>query len=513
MGVRSRFAELLAQVPAAARAVESDGGVWHTWQQFQTEAHDLDALLTPLGLGDGARVGVVIENRPEHVGALVALLASGRCVVTLSPLQPPERLAADIRRSKVPVVVAAPDVLARTGVREAVEPTGVAVALAPDGALTCLGGEVRGMGEGSTHNPGTVIEMLTSGTTGPPKRIHLSDDQFDKGVGSMVALPKDGLLRGGVTIVVAPLVHIGGFWGALAPLYAGRRLCLLTRFEVDKWADAIERHRPPAASIVPAAVRAVLEADVPAERLSSLQVITCGTAYCPPELADEFFRTYGVRVLMTYGATEFAGAIAAWTKSLHEKWWTAKAGSAGRATPGVELRIVGPDGGPVPAGEPGTLEVRSAQSPMGADAWVRTSDLARIDEDGFLFVLGRTDDAIVRGGFKVQPATVAKALERHPAVREAAVAPFPDARLGHVPVAGVQVDPGMPRPDSAELAALCREVLTPYEVPVHVSVFDELPRTPSAKVSRVDLVALIEQDMSEARAAEAGGPRDRADRV
>ncbi|WP_242423828.1 class I adenylate-forming enzyme family protein, partial [Frankia sp. EI5c] len=299
------------------------------------------------------------------------------------------------------------------------------------------------------------------------------------------------LFRGGVTIVATPMVHIGGFWGAVSTLYTGRRIVLFPRFELDSWLDAVERHRPAAAGVVPAGLRAILAAEVPADRLASLRVILSGTTFCPPELVDAMLQRYGIRVLPTYGATEFAGAIALWTAQLHEKYWATKAGAAGRPVPGVELRVTGAGGAVLPVGEQGVLEVRSAQSPVGAQAWQSTSDLASIDADGFLWIHGRADDAIVRGGFKVQPETVREALERHPAVREAAVAPLPDERLGFVPVAAVEIEPGA-EVDGAELRRFCRDVLLPYEVPVHVIVLDELPRTPSYKVSRIELLELVE---------------------
>jgi acyl-CoA synthetase (AMP-forming)/AMP-acid ligase II len=132
---------------------------------------------------------------------------------------------------------------------------------------------------------------------------------------------------------------------------------------------------------------------------------------------------------------------------------------------------------------------------------VRTSDLARLDEDGFVWIHGRADDAIILGGFKIQPEQVRQALERHPAVQEAAVAALPDARLGHVPVAAVEVRPGLKPPSEEELVASCREVLTPYEVPVHIVIVDALPRTPSSKVSRVDLVDLVRASLADDGAA------------
>ncbi|MFG3293926.1 class I adenylate-forming enzyme family protein [Streptomyces sp. NPDC048179] len=488
MGIRDRLSRLLGEAAADAQAIEYDGE-WWTWGQVRATAGAVTALLDEAGLPPGGRVGVVLENRPEHVAVVAAVIASGRCLVMLSPLQPAERLAADVERCAPPVVVAGAEPLARAGVSAAVTAHGVALELGPDGTVRPAGGSAPA---DAPANPDVAVEMLTSGTTGPPKRIHLRIAQLDHALVSGGQTPKaERLLSASASLVSSPLVHIGGLWRALACLATGRRMLLMPKFAVEPWAAAVERHRLRAASLVPAAIRAVLDAGVPKERLASLQVVTSGTAPCPAELADAFHRTYGVPVLMTYGATEFAGAVAGWTLPLHERWWRRKAGSAGRAFDGVELRVSGEDGAELPAGRTGRLEVRTEQSTHGGRVWVRTSDLARIDADRFVWIEGRADDAIIRGGFKVQPETVARVLESHPAVREAAVAGLPDARLGEVPVAAVEAEPARPAPDPAELVALCRGRLTPYEVPAHIVVLGALPRTPSGKVSRVELLGLV----------------------
>jgi acyl-CoA synthetase (AMP-forming)/AMP-acid ligase II len=480
--------QLLQEAPPDADAIEFED-VWWSWGRLQVTAAAVRAAVDAAGLGPGARIGVVLENRPEHVAAVVAVLASDRCVVTLSPLQPPERLAADVGRSAPPVLLASPEVLARPGVREAA--TGLVLELRPDGGVVEAGGTAPAQ---PPANPGVAVEMLTSGTTGPPKRVHLTDAQLEAGFRSGgIRTPREGLFGPGVGIVNTPMVHIGGLWGVLAGFYSGRRMALMPRFTLESWISAVERHRPIAGGLVPAAMRTVIEADVPADKLASLRVVTSGTAPCPPELADAFQRRYGIRVLMTYGATEFAGAVAGWTLPLNLEWWDRKKGSAGRPFPGCELRVTSPEGEELPPGTVGTLEIRTAQSPAGDAGWQPTSDLAEIDEDGFVWIRGRADDAIIRGGFKVHPDTVRQALERHPAVREAAVAPLPHPRLGQVPVAAVELRTGVLPPEEDELVALCREQLTPYEVPVRVLVVDELPRTPSQKVSRADLVALFEE--------------------
>jgi acyl-CoA synthetase (AMP-forming)/AMP-acid ligase II len=341
--------------------------------------------------------------------------------------------------------------------------------------------------------------MLTSGTTGPPKRVPLTYDTLLRvlaGAKYYERNPDEDLrLRSGVVIVNSPLVHLGGLFRVLQCVNDGRAFCLLERFRVDEWADAVRRHRPLTVSLVPAALRMVLEAALDPADLASVRSVVSGTAPLAPEDADAFFARYGAPVLVSYAATEFGGAVAGWNLSDHQEFWTAKRGSVGRAHPGCELRVVDADSGaPLAAGEEGLLEVRTRL--LGDDAgWVRTTDVARIDSDGFVYILGRADEAIIRGGFKVRPEDVRAALERDPRVRGAAVVGRPDARLGAVPVAAVELRPGATPFSSDELLAEAAKVLARYELPDEVRFVDALPRTPAGKV-----------DLGAVRALFASGP-------
>jgi long-chain acyl-CoA synthetase len=196
-----------------------------------------------------------------------------------------------------------------------------------------------------------------------------------------------------------------------------------------------------------------------------------------------------IPVLPSYGATEFAGGVAGWTLPLYREWGESKRGSVGRPQPGRELRIVHVDGEPLPTNEVGLIEVRSS----GGGEWRRTTDLGRIDEDGFLWIAGRNDDAILRGGFKIMPNDVAKALKAHPEVRDACVVGLPDARLGHVPVAAVELRDGAVV-DEEGLRQFAREHLTGYQVPVKIRIVAALPRTPSLKADRPAVRALFAND-------------------
>jgi acyl-CoA synthetase (AMP-forming)/AMP-acid ligase II len=215
--------------------------------------------------------------------------------------------------------------------------------------------------------------------------------------------------------------------------------------------------------------------------------VVSGTAPLDPDLAEAFTKRYGVPVLTSYAATEFGGGVAGWNLKDYQQYASLKRGSVGRAHAGCALRVVDEaTGAPLPNGDVGLLEVRTDQ--IDAAQWIRTTDLARLDDDGFLWIMGRADQTILRGGFKVQPETVRVALLRHPAIVDAVVFGVDDDRLGQVPVAVVQPGAGESITD-AEVVEHARGLLAPYEVPVTVAVVDALPRTPSQKV---DLAATRE---------------------
>jgi acyl-coenzyme A synthetase/AMP-(fatty) acid ligase len=334
---------------------------------------------------------------------------------------------------------------------------------------------------------GVAVRMLTSGTTGPPKRIDLTYDMLARSVigTDFDAAPSPTEPRRGVAIVNAPLVHIGGVFRVLQCVCQARSFALLDRFELDIWADAVRRHRPLAVSLVPAALRTVLHSDLSPDDLQSIRAVTSGTAPLSADDADAFTDRFGIPVLTSYAATEFGGGVAGWSLRDYQKYWHAKRGSVGRATLGAQLRVVDDNGTPVADNEPGLLEVRPGQLGPAGD-WMRTTDMARIDADGFLWILGRADQAIIRGGFKVMPDDVRSALESHPAVQGAAVVGRPDERLGETPVAMVELR------ESIEVASLLdhlRTRLARYEIPTDIAIVEQIPRTPSGKA---DLTAVRE---------------------
>jgi acyl-CoA synthetase (AMP-forming)/AMP-acid ligase II len=234
----------------------------------------------------------------------------------------------------------------------------------------------------------------------------------------------------------------------------------------------------------------LLDADVSEKDLASLDFLISASGPLDPETRDEFEARYGIPVKLAYGATEFAGSLCAWTPEMDREFGVSKRDSVGRALPDTRLRIVDPEtGAELRTGERGLLEAKIAAI---SDDWIRTTDIASIDEDGFVTLHGRADGAINRGGFKVLPETVRRVLISHPAVRDACVVGVPDARLGQVPFAAVEAVPGGPVPSDDELKDLVRQSLPVYNVPVAFAVVDELPRNPALKVSLPAVAALYE---------------------
>ena len=486
----ARLARMLTLDPGA-QVIEFHGN-WSTWGQLAATA---DAVREHIP-GPGTRVGVLLRNSPAHVGLLAGLLLAGACVVTVNPGRGEDRVRADVAGLGVPVLAGTPADLADLA---GLAPAGAGQLLLSVTALgepvTMAGGDTAlGAGEAAASRPAVAVEMLTSGTTGPPKRVPLGYEMLTRVLlgakyyeGNPDVTPR---LRTGVAIVNAPLVHLGGLFRVLQCLNDGRPFCLLERFTVHEWADAVRRHRPRTASLVPAALRMVLDADLDPGDLSSLRSVVSGTAPLSPDAADEFRERYRIPVLTSYAATEFGGGVAGWNLADHQRFWAAKRGSVGRAHPGCELRVVdAASGEPLPPDTEGLLEVRAEQ--FDGDGWVRTTDLARIDSDGFVWIVGRADQVIIRGGFKVHPDDVRAVLERDSRVQAAAVVGHADPRLGQVPVAAVELRLGAGPVTAADLQQSASRVLARYELPAEIRIIDALPRTPSGKPDLTAVRALF----------------------
>jgi len=467
-----RIADVLGLQPEAP-ALEYEGQ-WVSWAELHEMADRIGSLVD--SATQRPQIGILLRNRPAQVAALLGVLQCGATVVVINPARGDERTKADVNQLGLPLIVGEPDDLAMLGTPPAT--TVVSISDVAADPKVVVAAQAR-----ADHDarPGVAVRMLTSGTTGPPKRVDLTYDMLAHSVMGPAddRPPAPTELRRGVAIVNSPLVHIGGVFRILQCVVEARSFVLLERFELDRWAEAVRTHRPRAVSLVPTALRMVLHSDLRRDDLASIRAVTSGTAPLSAEDADAFAEKFGIPVLTSYAATEFGGGVAAWTLPDHQKYWRAKRGSVGRANPGAQLRVVNDEGASLGPDEVGLLEVKPGQ--LGPSAtWMRTTDMARIDADGFLWIIGRADQAIIRGGFKVMPDDVGAALESHPAVAGAAVVGRRDERLGETPVAMVELrEPAVV--DAAALADFLRKQLARYEIPTDIAIVAELPRTPSGK--------------------------------
>jgi acyl-CoA synthetase (AMP-forming)/AMP-acid ligase II len=478
-----RIRAVLALDPRS-QAVEYHG-IWHSWEALATIAGEVECYLRKT-VSPGVPAGLVLRNDPAMLGAMLGVLLAGGCIVTINPSQGDDGLAADLAELRVPVILAVDEDWARPGLRDAAAGS-LGVCIRADPAAGDVVDGLAGLDSGPFRAPlpGVAVEMLTSGTTGAPKRVPLTYEALARSIlaagAHYTAHASDEVrLSSGIAIISSPLVHMSGLFRSLFNICQGRRIALMDRFRVPEFVALVQRHRPRAISLVPAALGMVLDAEVDPAAMSSVQVVTSGTSHLPVALQERFEERFGVAVLPSYGATEFAGGVAGWNLKLYQEWGPRKRGSVGRPQSGREVRVVSPEGKVLPAGVGGLIEVRAGGE------WVRTTDLGRVDADGFVFIDGRSDDVIVRGGFKITPATIVKALREHPSVRDAGVTGIPDERLGAVPVAAVELK-GNCEATQEELVRFLRHRVTAYEMPAKLLIVDALPRTPSLKVSQPGL--------------------------
>lgn len=443
------------------------------------------AMLDAAGVEQGMSVGIIVRNRALHAAAMLGLIANERWLTSIYAIQSPEAIGQELAESRFAAVIA--DVQDWTDpVLEAARSCGTLAIRLDNSALGGVVEDQIGLipgldrkGDGPFREvagePG--LEILSSGTTGKPKRIIFPTRMLVRTVDSVMA-GREGRVE--PDIMCWPYGGIGGMCNLVASAMLDRYTCLVEKFNVAEWADAVERLKPSYVSGVPAMARMILDAKVPKDKIASVQYFYGGSAPMTPQLQSEFEKTYGIEVIWAYGATEFCGTIISWSPTLHREFGKAKLGSMGRGLAGISLRAVDMESGAeLPTGEEGFLE---ALVPTISDQWIRTTDIVTIDADGFVFHKGRGDGAILRGGHKVLPEKVVDALRSHPAVLDAAVIGLPDDRLGAVPVAAVELKSGVAAPSADELREHARRDLTTPQVPAKIIILPALPRTTSMKV-------------------------------
>lgn len=474
--------QVLALAPEAI-AVHTESGDY-TWRQLGNSVDKVTRCFDDLALPTGSKIGVIASNGAATVIALVAVIRSGHCFVTFNPMHSNEKIAAELESLQLHAIIGHGGTVNSPPIAEAVAQHNCAVIETHEESADISTSFHPGANavEHSQPTEGVAVLMQSSGTTGTPKRIPLKYSGLLHPISDQ--LPDTGAegLRAKSTpaVIASPLAHIGGLFFALKSVIDARPQILMGRFDVNTWVDAVSTHQLKLGHLVPTTVKMVLDAQVPKTQLASLKVIICGSAALRPEVQQAFEERYGIPILVVYGATEFAGGIAGWSLPLHRQFMPEKLGSVGRAFPGSSLRIADAESGEeLPPGSEGILEVRSVQSPQGRDTWVATTDIAILDEDDFLWIRGRADAAINRGGFKILPGEVERVLLAHPQVKDAVVVALDDDRLGQVPAAVVVAQTDQLQLES--LQAHAKRELSAYQVPATFLTIEAIPLNASLK--------------------------------
>ncbi|MGE2816847.1 class I adenylate-forming enzyme family protein [Mycobacterium heidelbergense] len=469
-----------------------------------------DVRLTTQQLSDLADcgAGVLAGSGARHLvyvgtgGAMLPLLifASARAGLPFTPLN--YRLSADgiqalIERLPDPVVIV------DDRYREMLGAASPRVLLTDDFLTAARGGEASDF-EAEFPDPDSVaIVLFTSGTTSQPKAVELSHNNLTSYVTGTVefesAAPDDAAL------ICVPPYHIAGISAALSNLYAGRKMVYLPSFDADEWVRLIKAENVTTATVVPTMLdRIVTVLETGGHDLPSLRNLAYGGSKVGLPLVRRALELLpGVGFVNAYGLTETSSTIAVLTPDDHREAQAASAagvarrlGSVGRAVPGIELQIRDQDGRVLGPGETGELFVRGEQvsgrytgigSVLDENGWFPTRDIATLDEDGFLFIGGRSDDTIIRGGENIAPAELEEVLIEHPHVRDVAVVGVEDPQWGQAITAVVVPAPGCV-PDPDDLREYVRKTLRGSRTPDRVVFRDELPTTPTGKVLRREIV-------------------------
>ncbi len=452
-----------ALIEAAARrrpertALAWDGGAL-TWADLAGRAGAAAGAIAGRGVHSGDAIALELPNGWPFVAALLGGLGLGATVTPLNPMLTAEERAGILADLRPAAVV--------TEVPEALAPWTPA-----------------------TDAKAAALILYTSGSTGRPKGSVLSHAALTFANRSW-AEDVMGLHADDVALAMLPLSHSLGLNGALlAPLLTGAAVAVMERFAPEAALAAIARHRVTVLPGVATMFRRILDApELAGADLSSLRVALSGAAPCPWELADEWRRRTGVRILRGYGSTELFRPISYLAREPADP-----PEAIGRAVPGVEIRAVDEEGEPVAAGQTGELLIRTPAALDGylgqpeetravmGDGWFRTGDLATLSSEGFVRIVGRKKELILRGGYSVVPGEVEAALASHPAVAEAAVVGMPHPELGEDVAAFVLLRAGAAIAPE-ELIRYCRDRLAGYKYPRRVTIVDELPRGATGKV-------------------------------
>ena len=461
-----------------------------SYGELRAAAGRMAALLPSLGVAPGDRVAIMLPNVPAFPIAFYGALAAGAVVVPMNPLLKSREVAFYLNDSGAKVLFVW-SAVAEEAIKGA-DQTGARVIEVDEPDLaTMLAGVDPVPSSAERADEDDAVILYTSGTTGWPKGAQLTHANVTRNArdtgNNLFSIGPDDVVMG-----CLPLFHIFGLTcGLNATIICGGTLTLLTRFDPAQALEVIRRDQVTIFEGVPTMYAAMLHHPSSGDAdFTSLRLCCSGGSAMPVGILRGFEKAFGCVILEGYGLSE-TSPVASFNHLNRER----KPGSIGTPIADVEMRLVGEEGAEVPVGEVGEIAIRGYNVMKGywgnpeataesfTGGWFLTGDLARVDDEGYFYIVDRKKDLIIRGGLNVYPREVEEVLYEHPAVAEAAVVGIPHDDLGEEIGAAVTLKPGTTATVD-ELRAFVKERVAPYKYPRYIWLQPELPKGASGKIIR-----------------------------
>jgi long-chain acyl-CoA synthetase len=461
-----------------------------TYKQLDERSALVAGLLAALRVEAGDRVALMLPNIPEFAMLYYGVLRAGAVVVPMNPLLKAREVEFYLCDSGAKQMFGWHSTAGEAD--KGAEAAGAHfVPVAADTLDRLLAGHAPVVAVTDRADDDTAVILYTSGTTGRPKGAELTHANLRRNT-AVSASTLFQLEPNDVVMGCLPLFHsFGQTCGLNAVVGSGACLTLVPRFDPGKALEVIQRDRVTVFEGVPTMYAALLNHPQRREYgVGSLRVCVSGGAALPVEVLRGFEEAFGCIILEGYGLSE-TSPVASFNHPGRQR----KPGSIGTPIEGVEIRVVDPVGEDVPVGAVGEIAIRGHNVMKGywrqqeatraaiPDGWFRTGDLARQDDDGYLFIVDRKKDLIIRGGYNVYPREIEEVLYEHPAVAEVAVIGIPHATLGEEVGAAVVLKPAA-EATAAELRAFCKQRVAAFKYPRHVWLEAALPKTATGKLLR-----------------------------
>lgn len=469
--------DLRAERDPDGACVADDAGVFDN-RRFADAVRRAAGALAARGVSAGDVVAVMLPNTSAFVVALFAAWRLGATVTPVNPALMPAEAGYQVADAGARVLI--------------IDNTGPAGASAPTvlTAAELTGHPPAGGAAAAPAGDALALLIYTSGTTGRPKGVMLDHANIAAMCQTLVRALR--LTAADHSLLVLPLFHANGIVaGTLSPLLAGGRVTVAGRFSPTTFFDRVERSRATYFSAVPAIY--TMLADLPAEvqpDTSAVRFAACGAAPASVELLEKFQGRYGIPLIEGYGLSEATCA-----STLNPLAGVRKPGTVGPALPGQRVRVVDAAGHPLPTGQPGEVLIAGPTVMRGylnrpaetaatiVDGWLHTGDIGRLDDDGYLTLVDRAKDMIIRGGENIYPKEIEAVVYQLPQVAEAAVVGRPSTVYGEEPVLFVALNSGSGL-DAATIAEHTRTNLAKYKLPVQITICDSLPKNPVGKIDK-----------------------------